>query len=416
MILPAGVTKLPPGVEINGKHLRISFMYRGQRCREPLQAYKITRATIAYADSKRRTILTEIKEGRFDYASHFPGSTRALSFTSSGGCNIRRSVQDGIDRWLEVTKARKANSTYINYVSKARHVAAKFGKSRIVDISKSDLELFQAQLLRANLAPKTVNDIFTVIRGVWANAFGDGILKANPLDRITNVETDSEVEHADPFSREELHLIAQTDPKRINDIRMILFNCWAGLSVSEIIALAVEDVNLETGTVYVRRAMVVGEYKVPKERNRSRTIELIDPALELMHAIIKGRHGPTKIIDVTQRDNVTRKKEAITLLFRNSASESAWNAKALSKWFTAHLKKAGVRHRGPNQCRHTFASQALSSYVPIEWVARQLGHTDTTMVRKHYGRWIPRDTKSMAGLVSQMMGFREAQSGPERHG
>jgi len=28
------------------------------------------------------------------------------------------------------------------------------------------------------------------------------------------------------------------------------------------------------------------------------------------------------------------------------------------------------------------------------------------MVKKHYGRWIPTDTKSMAALVSQMMGFR----------
>jgi integrase len=48
----------------------------------------------------------------------------------------------------------------------------------------------------------------------------------------------------------------------------------------------------------------------------------------------------------------------------------------------------------------------LSSYVPVEWVARQLGHADTSMVRKHYGRWIPKDTKSMAGHVSKMLGFR----------
>ncbi|MDH4608121.1 integrase [Pseudomonas sp. BN102] len=75
-----------------------------------------------------------------------------------------------------------------------------------------------------------------------------------------------------------------------------------------------------------------------------------------------------------------------------------------------HLKRARVRHRGPNQCRRTFASQALSCYVPVEWVARQLGHTDTTMVKKHYGRWIPSDTRSMAGIVSQMMGFRPESS------
>lgn len=77
----------------------------------------------------------------------------------------------------------------------------------------------------------------------------------------------------------------------------------------------------------------------------------------------------------------------------------------MSNWFTAHLEKAGIRHRGANQAPHTFASQALSSYLPIEWVARQLGHSDTTMVRKHYGRWISKDTKRMADIVSKMIGF-----------
>lgn len=33
---------------------------------------------------------------------------------------------------------------------------------------------------------------------------------------------------------------------------------------------------------------------------------------------------------------------------------------------------------------HTFASQLLSNDVPLEWVAQQLGHSDTTMIKKHY--------------------------------
>ncbi|WP_254865913.1 hypothetical protein [Pseudomonas fluorescens] len=54
----------------------------------------------------------------------------------------------------------------INNVSKAEHAEKKFGKRRIVDVSKSDIELLQAQLLKQGLASKTVNAIFTVVRGV----------------------------------------------------------------------------------------------------------------------------------------------------------------------------------------------------------------------------------------------------------
>lgn len=115
---------------------------------------------------------------------------------------------------------------------------------------------------------------------------------------------------------------------------------------------------------------------------------------------------PYIYISVTQRDNITAKPARVRFLFRSSASGLLWNGKILSKWFAAHLKKTEVRHRCANQCRHTFASQMLSSYVRIEWVARQLGRADTIIVRKHYGRWIPKDTKSVAGVVSKMLGFR----------
>lgn len=405
--LPPGVDTLPKGIDINGNLLRIAFKFEGERRREPLRnVTKINKAAIAYADNKRRTILAEIKENRFDYAAHFPDSTWLKSRLEIQNEPSKRTVQEGINRWLEVVEVKKAHSTFINYKSKSEHVKRKFGDRTIASIPKSELELFQAELLTGGLKPKTVNDVFTIVRGVWGDAFNDEIIKFNPLERIENIQSDNDIEFADPFTRSEIDRIAVTDPDRLADSRMIVFNCWAGLSLSELIAAAVEDVDLVAGTLTVRRALVAGEFKVPKERARIRTVELIEPALELMTAIMADAAlTEPKHISVVQRDNITKKHERVRFLFRSSTSGLMWNGKTVSNWFTAHLAKAGIRHRGANQARHTFASQALSSYVPIEWVARQLGHSDTTMVRKHYGRWISSDTKSMAEIVSKMMGF-----------
>jgi len=405
--LPPGVAALPKGIDINGNLLRIAFMYEGERRREPLRnVTKINKAAIAYADNKRRTILAEIKENRFDYATHFPESTWLKARSELPNEPAKRTVTEGITRWLEVAEVKKAHSTFINYKSKSEHVKRKFGDKLISSITKSDLELFQAELLTTGLSPKTVNDIFTVVRGVWSDAFSDEIIKSNPLERIENIQSDNDSEFADPFTRSEIDRIAATDPDRAPDTRMIVFNCWAGLSLSELIAAAVEDVDLVAGTLTVRRALVAGEFKVPKERSRIRTVELIAPALELMTAImVDAKRTEPELVTVVQRDNITKKHERVRFLFHSSTSGLLWNGKTVSNWFTSHLAKAGVRHRGANQARHTFASQALSSYVPIEWVARQLGHSDTTMVRKHYGRWISKDAKSMAHIVSKMMGF-----------
>ena len=405
--LPAGVGALPTGVDINGNHLRIAFMYEGERRREPLRnVAKINKAAIAYADNKRRTILAEIKENRFDYAAHFPDSVWLKARQELPNEPAKRTVDEGITQWLEVARVKKAHSTFINYKSKSEHVRRKFTGRTIASIPKSELELFQAELLTNGLKPKTVNDVFTIIRGVWGDAFSDEIIKLNPLERIENIQSDSDSEFADPFTRSEIERIATADPERLADSRMIVFNCWAGLSLSELIAAAVEDVDLVAGTLTVRRALVTGEFKVPKERTRIRTIELITPALELMRIIMDQAKSTEPVhITVVQRDNITKKQERVRFLFRSSTSGLLWSGKTLSNWFTAHLERAGIRHRGANQGRHTFASQALSSYVPIEWVARQLGHSDTTMVKKHYGRWISKDTKNMAEIVSKMMGF-----------
>jgi integrase len=411
--LPKGLETLPRGVEIHGKQIRISFTFAGKRCREPVPGVaRISKANIAYAENKRRLILTEIKEGRFDYATHFPNSKNAARFSGWGGPDMGRLVTDGVKEWLAVQQKRKATSTYRGYKSKAQSVLDKWPHRRIADIPKSEIELFQAELLGRGLSPKTVNDTFTVIRGVWATAFEDGIIRTNPLDRIANAERDEIKDYADPFTLKELERIQGVKTMRQQDINMIMFACWCGLSVSELIALSWDDVDTVEWVIHVRRARVDGQFKVPKERSRVRRVELIEPAKYwLKRQQAASFMLPPMIIQVKQRDNVTIKDDTLRLVFRNGLSNLAWNDASLRRWFKGHLSRAKVRHRGPNQCRHTFASQMLSNFVSMEWVARQLGHTDTTMVKKHYGRWIHTDTPNMADQVSKMLGYDTDKGG-----
>ena len=178
--------------------------------------------------------------------------------------------------------------------------------------------------------------------------------------------------------------------------------------------LSWDDVDIVDWVIHVKRARVEGIFKVPKERSRIRRIELVEPAKIWLQRQRESTYlQPPVIISVSQRDNVTVKADTFRPVFRNGQSNQPWNYVSLMRWFTGHLRRANVRHRGPNQCRHTFASQMLSNYVSMEWVARQLGHTDTTMVKKHYGRWIQKDTPNMAGQVSQMLGYTTDRNGLE---
>ena len=402
--------KMPTGVEIHGGTIRISFTWKGRRRREPLIVPKVNKNSIAYAGNKRAAIVAEIREGRFSYKAHFPNSEHAKDEVS---LRSERTVAEGVAIFLKVAEGKKATSTFINYRRKSKRVLEKWKDTRIADITRSDLELFQVELLEVHeLNPKTVNDIFTIVRGVWADAFGDEVISSNPLDRVRNLERD-EVDTADPFTRDEMARIEKA-ANRSHERNMFMFDMWAGLSLSELAALAWEDIDTERWTIKVRRARVESEYKAPKERSRIRIIELVEPAVKYLKDQMQHTSMlPAVTVKVRQRDNITSKEESLRFVFFNDlpGELQAWHASSMWRRFGDILRKARVRHRGPNQCRHTFASQCLSHYVPLEWLARQLGHSDTTMIKKHYGRWIPNEAPSMAAQVSQMLGFDAAITG-----
>lgn len=397
---------LPSGIEIHGNNIRIVFMLNGKRMREPLPgASKINKNSIKYAANKRAVILTEIKEGKFDYLSHFPDSKRGMALSGLSP-TINRTVDQGVKSWLGVCEAKKSTSSFSTYRRRSKYVTDRWPDNKIADIKKTEIETFQSDLLLSGLNPKTVNDIFTVVRAVWTEAFHDEVIKANPLERIRNINRDH-TETADPLTREEIKLIEKAEFKP-QEQNMFLFDMWVGLSISELCGLAWEDVDTNNWTLTIRRARVESEYKVPKEKCRIRVVELIEPAVEYLKKQIEfSSHLPLTEITVKQRDNITEKTELVRFVFLNEYQNQRqpWHYSSTSRRFTELLKVAGVRHRGPNQCRHTFASQCLTHYVPLEWLARQLGHSDTTMIKKHYGKFIPSDTPSMAGWVSKQLGF-----------
>jgi integrase len=73
------------------------------------------------------------------------------------------------------------------------------------------------------------------------------------------------------------------------------------------------------------------------------------------------------------------------------------------------MKASGLAYRRMYETRHTFASWVLGGGELPEWVARTLGHADTSMIYRTYGRYIPNLThKNGSALERQWAaGFME---------
>ena len=74
-----------------------------------------------------------------------------------------------------------------------------------------------------------------------------------------------------------------------------------------------------------------------------------------------------------------------------------------SKQWENWLIKAGVSHRPAYQLRHTFASCMLMIGAKSTWLAKQMGHEDTGMINKIYGKWIKNDDPDyVEGLAAKL--------------
>ncbi|EPM48387.1 tyrosine-type recombinase/integrase [Pseudomonas syringae] len=311
-----------------------------------------------------------------------------------------------LELWLSIQKNNVAASTYRGYANKAEvHVKPRWGEEQIDKIDHLDLQQWVQGTLSARLKNKTIRDIVSNVRQVFKLYRTRKRVAHDPTEGLLVRLPDPAV--PDPFTRAEIEQIMATPTNRTLELLMVQFMIWAGPRVSETLALAWEDVDLQTGTVTFRRSKVRGEYRVTKTRRSTRKVRLIKPALEALQKLRALIQKPLPhYVDIVERDNRTVRQHKLHFVFLNTSSGEPHvsDFTIRDRFFKTHLEHAGVRYRGPGQCRHTYASQMLSSGVAsIDWIAEQMGHTDGNMIRKHYGTWINEDGPDVIGMLEHAL-------------
>lgn len=383
------------GVEVRGNHVRVYFRYKGELCRENVPGLA-SPANVARAERLIGIINFEIQEGTFNYARHFPDSPRVKTNT----------LGHFIELWLDIKRNEMARSGFLAYESKVRnHIAPRWGKRQADQITHLDLQAWIQKELMPKLHNKTIREIVSLMRQIFTLYRTCNRTAHDPTEGITVRLPDAD--DPDPFARSEIERILQDDPDFQQEINLIRFMMWTGPRVSEAISLAWEDVDLETGTLRFRRSQVRSHYRVTKTRRSTREVRLMRPALEALQAQLRFTKGQTPVdVEVTDRDNRTIRKQRLRFVFHKTTTGAAWTSSdvLIKTWWRGHLEKVGVRYRGPNNCRHTYASQMLSTgAVPLDWIADQMGHTSTAMIWKHYGKWIHQDGPDMVGMLEHAL-------------
>ncbi len=102
------MSKLPTGVEIRGKYIRIWFMFRGKRCRETLKGWEITNSNIKKAGNLRALIVHEISSGEFEYLRRFPQSSTGAKMVTT---RVIKTFGELCDIWTKIKETELTTNT-----------------------------------------------------------------------------------------------------------------------------------------------------------------------------------------------------------------------------------------------------------------------------------------------------------------
>jgi integrase/recombinase XerD len=195
-----------------------------------------------------------------------------------------------------------------------------------------------------------------LVRESFAKEDPTGLVDTPKLwQRIPDVLTSSEVTAM-------INAASGKDAQSIRDCAMLELFYASGLRVSELVALRLEDVNLETG-------IVICMGKGSKER--------------LIPVGGKAREALEKYLGKARIKLVKGRAESaifISRLGKKMSRQSAW------KTIKFYARKAGVKKNiKPHTMRHTFATHLLEHGADLRSVQEMLGHADisTTQIYTH---------------------------------
>lgn len=373
----------------NGK-LYLDFRYKGQRCREQ------TQLNDSPANRKRaQQIIDHIEAamtlGSFDYASYFPNS-RKLDLIEN---HEQREVQVNskfplfklcAEDWYktsEISWRKSYRETVRGRLDK--HVLPAFGEKPVNTITKQMILEFRMNLANAirpggkKFSADHINHIMTALRMILTHASEQHSFN-NPFINIKAMKlqkTDIE-----PFSLDEVQKIISCVRADFRNYYVVRF--FTGMRSGEIDGLQWKYVDFERRQILVRETWVRNELTYTKTDGSQREIDMSEPVYEALKAQF----------EVTGKHPFVFCTSSGTPLSQNNITNRVW--KPL-------LRLLGLKVRRHYQTRHTAATIWLASGENPEYVARQLGHTNTMMLFKVYSRFVPNLTRQDGSAFNRLL-------------
>jgi integrase len=202
-------------------------------------------------------------------------------------------------------------------------------------------------------------------------------------------------EEVDPFTGRELRAILSA-AERLEPDFATMVRLWAqsGLRAGEAAGVQWRDLDLEAGTVKIRRTWSRQQLGPPKTAASARDVSILHPIADDSAEWRPGATAGAGSVLHGLRRLTVRALEPEAFVFQRAGKPVA--SMEVHRAWKRVLLAAGVRYRAPEQLRHTFASTMLSRNAPLLYVQQQGGWRSASVLLRTYARWLPQPSATQA--------------------
>ena len=173
---------------------------------------------------------------------------------------VRRvpTVAQVVEASLEPSRPGPKDHTHRSYVSIYRNrVLPTFGKRKVTEVTRADVQAWVTALHGEGLAPPTVHHRYVALKKAFRYAQDDRLIAYNPCDFIRLPKNAGAHAFAPVFltAAQVEALAAHLDTVAAPYGLLVRFAAYTGLRAAEITGLRVRDLNLKAGHVEVRQTL-----------------------------------------------------------------------------------------------------------------------------------------------------------------
>ena len=288
-----------------------------------------------------------------------------------------------LTRWLtDSVQDTVKHTTYESYERLMRiHLVPTLGRIKLKDLTPTHVRGLYREKLDSGLSATSVQRVHALLHKALKQAVNDGLIPRNVTEAVTAPrQTRKEIQALPPEQARAFLQAAKSD--RLEALYLLAIH--TGLRQGELLGLKWDDIDLDQGTLQVRRILSAAKsgpaFTTPKN-NKGRSVRLTPRAVQALR-------------DHRKRQIEERLKQAghwhdTGLVFTSTVGTPLNRHNVFGRSFKPLLRRAGLPDIPFHALRHSFATLMLSGREHPKVVQEMLGHSRINTTLDFYSHVLP---------------------------